>query len=155
MPGVFNKFGIHFQYPENWSLETDDATPGRQMVSLYSPGGAFWTVALTSAQDEPIELAKTALKTLEVEYDELDSETVEESVAGVDLVCFDVNFYCLDLTNTAWIRAGIKESSGHGGADDAPCPMRYLILCQAEDREFEQISPVFRAMTTSLLTESR
>ena len=64
MPGVFNKFGIHFQYPENWTLETDDATPGRQMVSLYSPGGAFWTVALTSAQDEPIELAKTALKTL-------------------------------------------------------------------------------------------
>ena len=154
MPGVFNRFGIHFQYPENWTLETDDATPGRQVVSLYSPGGAFWTVALTTAADEPIELAEAALEILQREYDELDSEPVEETVAGVDLVGFDVNFYCLDLTNTAWIRAGIKTSTG-GATGDEPTPMRYLILCQAEDREFDQISPVFRAMTISLLSESR
>jgi hypothetical protein len=152
MPGVFNKFGIHFQYPENWTLETDEATPGRQMISLYSPGGAFWTVALTIAEDEPRELAKAALDILKREYDELDSESVEETVAGVDLVGFDVNFYCLDLTNTAWIRAGIKGTNR--SYESRVSPMRYLILCQAEDREFDQISPVFRAMTISLLSES-
>lgn len=152
MPAVFDRFGIRFQYPENWTVETDDATPGRQTISVYSPGGAFWTVALRNAKEQPLELARAALQVLQGEYDELDSEAVQETVSGVDLVGFDVNFYCLDLTNTAWIRAGLSPVTGSGPGDKTSLAMAYLIVCQGEDREFDQISPVFRAMTTSLLT---
>jgi len=140
MPALFNKFGIHFQYPENWTLETDSSAPGRQTVSVYSPGGGFWTVALSPHDSDPAKLAETALETIAHEYDELDSEQASESIGDVDLVGYDLNFYCLDLTNTAWIRAGRTSRA------------TYLVICQAEDREFDQISPVFRAMTTSLLT---
>ena len=77
----------------------------------------------------------------------IDSEAVQETVGSVDLVGFDVNFYCLDLTNTALIRAGVLPGGGRSK------PATYLIVCQAEDREFDQVSPVFRAMTFSLLTE--
>ena len=139
MPALFNKFGIHFQYPENWTLETDSSAPGRQTVRVYRPGGGFWTVALAPSDSDPAQLAETALETIKREYDEFDSEETSESIGEVDLVGYDLNFYCLDLTNTAWIRAG----RGHRAT--------YLVICQAEDREFDQISPVFRAMTTSLL----
>jgi hypothetical protein len=139
MAAVFDKLGIRFLYPENWTVETDDTAPGRQTISVYSPGGAFWTVMLHSQDKDPVELARTALVAMQDEYDELDSEFAREEIEGVELIGFDLNFYCLDLTNTAWIRAGSSESSV------------LLMICQAEDREFEEISPIFQAMTASLL----
>jgi len=142
MPAVFDKLGIHFQYPENWTVETDSAGAGRQTVSVYSPEGAFWTVMRHPADTDPVELAQTALVAMQNEYDELDSETAREQIGEVELVGFDLNFYCLDLTNTAWIRVGITKTA------------TYLLICQAEDREFERVSPVFRAMSTSLLAEA-
>ena len=143
MPALFDKFGIRFQYPENWTLETDVSAPGRQTVSVESPGGAFWTITLAPRDSQPAGLAETALDALKREYDELDSEPVQDCVGDVQLMGFDVNFYCLDMTNTAWIRAGRTSSAA------------YLVFCQAEDREFEQIAPVFRAMTVSLLSHSQ
>ena len=142
MPATFNQPGIHFQYPENWTVETDASSTQRRAVSVYSPGGAFWTVLLNPANSDPAELAQTALKTMQGEYDELDTEPAQEEIQGHELVGYDLNFYCLDLTNSAWIRA----CSTAAGA--------YLIICQAEDREFEKIAPVFRALTISLLTQT-
>jgi hypothetical protein len=89
---------------------------------------------------DPAELAQTALVAFQNEYDELDSEPIREEIGGVELTGFDLNFYCLDLTNTARVRSGSKNS------------MTYLVICQAEDREFEEVSAVFQAMTASLLT---
>ena len=63
----------------------------------------------------------------------------EESVAGHDLVGYDLAFYCLDLTNTAHVR-GLR--SAH---------TTYTIYCQAEDREYEQLKRVFQAITVTLL----
>ena len=129
MPALFNKFGIHFQYPENWTLETDSTAPGRQTVSVYSPGGGFWTVALAPSDSDPAQLAETALDAIKREYDELDSEAASESIGDVELVGYDVNFYCLDLTNSAQIRA-FNSPIG-----------TYMILVQAEDREFQPSWP--------------
>ena len=39
------------------------------------------------------------------QYDELDAEAVTEKVAGKELIGYDMNFYCLDLTNTAQVRS--------------------------------------------------
>ncbi len=139
MAAVFDKFGMRFQYPENWTLETDNTDPGRQTVSVYSPGGAFWTVMLHPQDADPLELARTALGAMQNEYDELDSEAAQQEIAGLALVGFDLNFYCLDLTNTAWIRAGLLEN------------VVLLVICQAEDREFEELAPVFQAMMASLI----
>ena len=138
MPEVFDKHGLRFLYPDNWTVEADNDRRGRPAVSAYSPGGAFWTVVLQPADSKPTELAKVALATMRQEYEELDSESVREKVGQTELVGFDVNFYCLDLTNTAWIRAGTNGLA------------TYLILCQAEDREFGEVAQ-YSAMTVSLL----
>ncbi len=73
------------------------------------------------------------------QYDELDAVEIHETVAGQDLVGYDMNFYCLDLTNTAQVR-------GYRNTDAA-----YVIFCQADDREFAEVEEVFRAITISLL----
>jgi hypothetical protein len=139
MPEVFEKLGLRFQYPDNWTAETDTAQRGQRSVSVYSPEGAFWTVVLQPAGGDPLELAKVTLATMRQEYEDLDSEPVREKVGQIELIGFDVNFYCLDLTNTAWIRAGNTAAA------------TYLILCQAEDQEFSEVADIFRAMTASLL----
>jgi hypothetical protein len=138
MPATYNKMGISFQYPENWELDERDALQGERGVTVYSPGGAFWSVLLQPASVTPSEAVGTALAALRKEY-ELDAEEARETIGGHELIGFDANFYYVDLTNTAYIRAFRTPS--------ATC----LILCQAEDRELKDIEAVFQAMTLSLI----
>ena len=140
MPAVFEKLGISFQYPDNWSLDDKDALAGRNSVTVYSPGGGFWSISIHPHSAEPAQLASAAIDAMREEYRELEVEEAREEVAGRQMVGFDLSFYYLDLTNTAQIRCLRGEQT------------TYTIFCQAEDLEFRQIQMVFRAMTTSLLS---
>ena len=57
MPAHFDSLGISFQYPDNWTLDDSDALLGRKSVTVYSPGGAFWSVAIHSGTADPAKLA--------------------------------------------------------------------------------------------------
>lgn len=143
MPAVYEKSGIRFSYPENWIVDEEDATEGQTSVSVSSPGGlAFWSIMMQARTVEPKALALRVLDAIKQEYEDFEAEPAHETIAGQELTGFDTNFYCLDLTNTALIRA-FRNSV-------ASC----VIICQAEDREFASVEPVFRAITTSLLRES-
>jgi hypothetical protein len=139
MPARFDSLGISFQYPENWTLDDSDAIVGRKSVTVYSPGGAFWSVTIHPASCDPAELAAGIVETMKAEYEGLEAEASQETVAGRNLAGYDLAFYCLDLTNTALVR-GLKTAQ-----------TTYTIFCQAEDREFERVRDVFGAMTTSLI----
>jgi hypothetical protein len=139
MPTHFDRLGIFFQYPDNWTLDDSDALLGRKSVTVYSPGGAFWSVAIHSGTAEPAKLATAVVEAMKREYQDLEAQQTEESVAGHDLVGYDLAFYCLDLTNTAHVRS-LRVAH-----------LAYTIFCQAEDREYERINRVFQAMTVSLL----
>ena len=140
MPARFDSLGISFQYPDNWTLDDSDALLGRQSVTVYSPGGAFWSVAIHPGSADPAKLAAAVVETMKQEYEGLEAEPAEETVAGHELTGYDLAFYCLDLTNTALVRSlRIAQTT-------------YTIFCQAEDREFERLRGVFQAMTTSLLS---
>jgi hypothetical protein len=141
MPAVFDKLGIRFQYPENWILDEQEALEGNRSVSVISPGGAFWSIVLHEADTDLNELAATAVATLKEEYADSEAHVVSEQIGGRELAGYDLNFFCLDLTNTALIRSFRTAT--------ASC----LVLCQAEDREFKELAAVFRAITTSLLIE--
>ncbi len=137
MPAVFDHLGVQFQYPETWTIEAGNEADGEE-VTLYSPGGAFWSLTIHDRGDTT-ELIEQVVRAMRDEYDELDSEDVSDSIAGQKLAGCDMNFYCLDLTNTAQVRA-----FGRGRKT-------YLMLWQAEDREFEIVVPIFRAIATSLI----
>jgi len=141
MPARFNSLGIAFQYPDNWTLDDVDAMLGRRSVTVYSPGGAFWSVAIHSGSADPDQLVASAVEAMKQEYEGLEAEEARETVAGHELLGYNLAFFCLDLTNTALIR-GLRIAQ-----------TTYTIFCQAEDREYERVAGVFRAMTTSLLSE--
>lgn len=141
MPAVFNKLGIHFLYPDNWSLDEDEAVEGNRSVTVNSPSGAFWSIVVHDRTANPAELASSALMALKVEYPESEAEPISEEIGEETIRGYDLNFFYLDFVSMAVIR-GFRT-------DTASC----LVLCQAEDREFEKLAPIFRAITTSLLAQ--
>lgn len=139
MPHEFKKLGISFQYPENWELDEGDTRQRNRSVTVYSPGAAFWSVSAHPRGTDPAKLGRAVVKAMREEYEEMECEEVQETVAGRKLVGYDLNFFFLDLTNTARVRSLRTELA------------TYTIFCQAEDRELIQVEPVFLAMTISLL----
>jgi hypothetical protein len=136
----FARSGLAFDYPDNWSVDTTDSAGGRAAVTVYSPEGAFWSVSAHAPGGDPALLSQAVVAQMREEYRDLDSEAATETVSGRKLPGHDLNFYCLDLTNTAAVRT--LETA------DAI----YLFFCQAEDREWDRVAHVFRAMTTSFIT---
>ncbi len=139
MPAVFEKLGVRFEYPDSWQVDEDEVRESGDTITVYSPGGGFWSLNIQQPEVDPDALASAAVEAMQAEYDNLDSEPVTDSTAGVELSGYDMNFYCLDLTNTARVRVASRPQA------------TYVIVCQAEDREFEAISQVFDAITASLL----
>jgi hypothetical protein len=135
----FERFGLAFDHPDNWTVDIDDATGLQTAVTAYSPDGGFWSVSGHEPGGPAADLAAAVVEEMRAQYQELDCEPAEESVAGRTMRGFDLNFYCLDLTNTAQVRTVETPNAV------------YLLLCQAEDREWEETAPVFAAMTASFV----
>ena len=140
MPAVYDKLGFRFQYPDNWTLDESEMLDGNNSVSVFSPNGAFWSVIVHPAGLDPQDLVDAAVKAMRQEYDELDAEPLDELVGDQEIVGCEMNFYCLDLTNTAIARSFATPDA------------TYLLFCQADDRELAEVGPVFEAMTLSLFT---
>ncbi len=129
-------------YPDNWVLDEQDAIAGNRSVTVYSPGGAFWSIALYEPQVDLNALTIEAMQSLKTEYEGAEAEPAADEVGEYSLKGYNVYFFYLDLTNTALIRGVCLPG------------VTCLVLCQAEDREMETAGPVFRAITTSLLSDS-
>ena len=138
MPGVFDKFGVKFLYPENWEITDEQAEDWPKAVTVQSPQGGFWTLHIYEGGVNLRELAREAVEALRLEYSDLEAEEVLEPNDGTDYG-FDVNFYYLDLIVTAQVRGVLVPGKA------------FLWLSQAESREFDECEAVFRAMTLTLL----
>jgi len=135
----FERFGLSFDYPDNWALDAGDSAGRYATVTVLSPGGGFWTVSGHEAGGDPGLLATAVVDQMRDEYREIDVEPASDEVLGCTLSGYDMNFYCLDLTNTAQVRTLPSAGSVH------------VIFCQAEDREWDRIAAVFAAITTSFV----
>lgn len=135
----FDRLGLAFDYPDNWTVDTDESEDRYATVTVYAPGGGFWAVSGHASGGDPRELAGAVVSQMREEYRDLDAEEAVDRLADHDLPGFDMNFYCLDLTNTAQVRTLATPEA------------IYLIFCQAEDREWDEVAPVFAAMTTSFV----
>lgn len=135
----FDRLGLAFDYPDNWSVEIDDTSAGSAAVTVTTPDGGFWSVSGQPPGTSAARLTEAVARQMQSEYRDIDSEAASDLVAGRQLAGWDLNFYCLDLTNTAQVRA-FETPTG-----------TYLLLAQAEDREWERVAPVFAAMTASFI----
>jgi len=140
MPNEFTRPGIQFMYPDNWTLDEDSSRPECNSVTVTSPSGAFWSVTIHALTVDPDDLCATVLEAMGEIYDELESEEMTEKIADYQLKGYNMNFYCLDLTNTSKILTFRADKA------------TYSIFCQADDRDCKKLKPVFNAISTSLLT---
>ena len=48
MPATFSELGLHFLYPENWSLQSEEADAATTGVIFELPSGGFFSVETIS-----------------------------------------------------------------------------------------------------------
>ena len=130
------------QYPDTWQLDPDGAEQIPRSVTIRSPGGAFWSLDIHPFSKQPDELSAEAVAIMRDEYADLECHPTAETIGNERAEGLDLYFSCLDFVVTAQMRCFRR---GHA---------TYFLLYQAEDREFEQLERVFRAMTESLMRES-
>lgn len=141
MSGTYDNLGVKFLYPETWTVTDEQSSGWPRSVSLQTPEGAFWALQVFN-EGSPQALANQALETMREEYPQLEADPIIEQVEALDVVGFDMRFYYLDFVVVAQARAL------------AWGPGTLVLMCQAEDRDFDRLEPVFRAMLVSLLRQS-
>jgi hypothetical protein len=131
--------GFRFRYPVDWGVEEDQ--PGEEFTVTVRPRGettAFWSVTMLRDRPPPQLTLRTILRAFEEEYAELDSYPVEERIAGQEAVGRDLEFFCLELTNSAFVRVLRTRA------------FTLVILAQATDAELEECRESFALMSGSL-----
>ncbi len=139
MPAIYDKFDLRFLYPDNWSLTEDQEEEWPHSLSVQSPSTGFWSLHIYPSEQKPNLLALDALRGVREAYEDVESEEAFEKIATVDTTGYNIDFFYLDFV----VRTEIRSFSRGGRS--------FVVLCQAEAREFDELANVFRAITTSLL----
>jgi hypothetical protein len=143
MPSTFAHEGIKFLYPDNWTVAAQSVDTTPQVVELQSPGSAFWTLHIYPLQSDAAKLVDEFRDAMQEEYDSLEWEEIEEMEGEEPVIGYEMSFYCLDFLVTAEVRCWRVGNA------------IILTHAQAENRDFDEAAPIFRAMTVSLAKESR
>ena len=140
MPEWYDDDGVRFAYPESWELtrEVDESQAGALMLSVQGEGTSFWTLALYPAAVSAAELVESAVAAYREEYEEADVYAVEGSLCGFPCEGRDVEFVCLELINSAAMRA--FEAPGFTA----------MVLFQGTDRELTETRPLLEQISGSL-----
>ena len=138
---TFERDGIRFEYPGNWTIEAGEDAAGGWAVSLQSPETAFLLVSLRPDADNPAELADQTLEALKTEYKDLDAENAIETLAGRPAIGHDIDFLTVDTPITCRTRC-LQTPSG---------PL--LVMAQTSEYDRERNDPVLRAICASLAVD--
>lgn len=135
---TFERSGVRFRYPANWTAEAEDADGGGWAVTVQSPDTAFALVSLRPDAANAADLADETLAALAAEYKELDAETAVETVGGVAAVGHDIDFLTLDAAVACRTRC-VETPTG---------PL--LLMSQVSEYDRGKNEPVLRAVVASL-----
>ncbi len=104
MPATYHTSGLTFQYPDGWELTEEQSAEGLS-ISLSADGSAFCSLTLLLDRPPAESAIEAALTAYRESYDDFDVYPVSCRIAARDAVGRDVEFFCMELVNTAWIRA--------------------------------------------------
>ncbi len=136
---TYYDLGIRFQFPENWRLHEEEKEDWPKSVTVQSPQGGLWAVHIYPQPMQEDAVAEEVASALQEEYDDVEISPATERYDQFDASGFDMHFYCLDFL----VRAGVRAFTAG--------QRTFAIFFQAEDREFDDIEPVFSALTHSLI----
>ncbi|MDB4533451.1 hypothetical protein N9242_01165 [Vicingaceae bacterium] len=139
MTATYGKHGIQFLYPANWTLQENVTGQMPFGITLESPSGGLWILSVFAAGTDKDMLIRDTATTLETQYDCLELTRFEDAIEDYSVEGFDAFFYCLDLLVSAQIRVIATNE------------FTFVVLAQAENREYDKLVEVFNAVTVSLL----
>ena len=140
MPKEFNENGVQFLYPDNWTLDKHPSDDGLDTaLTLETPSGALWTLNVEQGLRNLDDLANSVRQTLCDEYDEVEYENHEGKWGELDASGYELHFYVMELV----VKAVIECLHFDGRT--------YLVMMQAETRDFDELAPVFQALSASLV----
>lgn len=143
MTVTYDRLGIRFMYPEGWNITEDNVTDSPRNITMESPGGGLWELIVYDEPRDADELADEVVTAMRNEYEGIEVSPWRTQLGDVEAVGYNLYFYHLDLLiNSRTLAARFGDRT-------------VLLLWQAEDREFEQLEPVFAAMATSLLNPQK
>ncbi len=143
---VYDDLGVRFIYPNNWFVQTETWDKGTYGITVDSPDGSFWSLAIYPKDVDLDAAAKKIVGEMHAEYDEIDEARIKRYVADRVLTGYEINFFYLDLTSTAIALKFQDERRG------------YVVFWQTCDRlsingdEGLSRSDVFDAMTHTLVS---
>ncbi|MBC8353352.1 MAG: hypothetical protein H8E66_15240 [Planctomycetes bacterium] len=136
---IYDKLGVRLFYAEGWKITEDDLDAEPRTLSFESPKGGAWELMLYGDSQDLDQLTGQALEVMREEYENLETAPFVTEFGDIQAGGHEIYFYHLDLLIHSRIIAAPFESQ------------TALLLWQAEDREFDELEPVFRAMATTLL----
>lgn len=140
MDQLFTGLGIRFRHPEDWEL-TEQLGETEASITVSSPQTAFWSVTVLRDRPDPLEVLRAAMVAFEDEYDEIDINESEVEIAMRRVVALEIEFVCLELTNTACLRAFQTDLA------------TILVLSQLNDDECDEYQPILEQISESLLCD--
>jgi len=139
MTVIYDKLGVRLFYAEGWKITEDEVAAEPRTLSIESPSGGIWELMLYSNPRDSDELVGEALLVMSEEYENLETSPYTTEFGDVRASGLEIYFYHLDLlVHCRIVAAPFGEQTA-------------LLLWQAEDRDFDELEPVFRAMATTLL----
>lgn len=133
----YSAHGVHFNYPADWGLQ-EQSQGNEHLITVSSPETSFWSLGLFFDSPSPEHVVQTVLRALEDDYPEIDIYESQDVLLDQPAVSRDVEFVCMELLNSAWIRA---FQTPHFTA---------LLMYQSTDHELEGAEPILEAITRSL-----
>ena len=105
---------------------------------MLSDESCYWTLRLLKDCPSPDEVLDACVSVYKAEYDEIDVSNEEGRVSGMNAVCQELEFFCVDLpVNVSLTCVETSEFTA-------------LVLWQALAEELVTVRPMFDHMTQSL-----
>ncbi|MBW3543096.1 MAG: hypothetical protein KY476_22790 [Planctomycetes bacterium] len=134
---TWHKHGFRFRFPGFWEV-SERADQLEATVTVSGPETSFWSLALFFDRPQPADLIESAVAAFQQEYEDIDVYPAEAQLCGVETSACDVQFVCLDLINSAFLRAFRTDRA------------TAFVMYQGTDRELESTGPILEAISAGL-----
>lgn len=137
MQRSYQGYGVRFRFPESWEV-SEERSGGDVSIAVNSPETSFWSVTLCFDKPAPERLMSSAVQAFQEEYENPDVYPVEAEVCHRRALGRDIEFFCFELLNSAYLRA---FRAGRFTA---------LILYQGTDHELQETRETMEEISRSL-----
>jgi hypothetical protein len=141
MSSTYRTAGLSFCFPPDWQA-SEQPEDDRLSVTVSGEGTAFCTVTMLYDRPDPRQVLDAVVRAFRDEYQELDVYPADSRVGSRPALGCDVDFICLELCNTALVRAFRARQ------------FTVLVLFQSSDAELPEMRPIFDQVCNSLNCEA-